>query len=146
MRVEWALNSQSDGPDKASGQSGFDLEGFRRAFAPLAADLGMHWKLTSGARLPRVALFCSQYLHCMADLLYRWRAGELECEIPLIVSNHREVESLAVFYGVPFEHVEITAATRDAAEQRQLEVLSHNEIELVMLARYMRSEEHTSEL
>jgi len=45
------------------------------------------------------ALFCSQYLHCMADLLDRWRSGELECEIPLIVSNHRDVERLAGFYG-----------------------------------------------
>ena len=74
-------------------------------FAPLAAELEMTWKLTSSARKPRVALFCSQYLHCMADLLHRWRTGELACEIPVIVSNHREVENLAAFYGVPFEFV-----------------------------------------
>jgi formyltetrahydrofolate deformylase len=131
MRVEWALNG-------AGGETAFDLEAFQAAFAPLAGELGMRWKLTSSARPPRVALFCSQYLHCMADLLYRWRAGELECEIPLIVSNHREVETLAAFYGIPFEHVPATAETRAKSERRQLELLSQHEIELVVLARYMQ--------
>ncbi len=99
MRVEWELN-------------GFDLEAFKAVFTPIAAELDMTWKLTSSAQRPRVALFCSQYLHCMADLLHRWRTGELVCEIPVIISNHREVERLAAFYGVPFEHVPVTAATK----------------------------------
>jgi formyltetrahydrofolate deformylase len=117
---------------------GFDLESFRAAFAALASELNMTWKLTSSARKPRVALFCSQYLHCMADLLHRWRTGELVCEIPLIVSNHREVANLAAFYGVPFEYVPVTAETRAAAEVRQLKLLERNEIELIILARYMQ--------
>jgi formyltetrahydrofolate deformylase len=133
MRVEWGLAGGSP-----SSSHSFDLKAFEAEFAPLAAELKMRWQLTSSARLPRVALFCSQYLHCMADLLYRWRAGEQECEIPLIVSNHREVESLAAFYGVPFEHVEVTLATRDAAEARQLELLAREGVELVVLARYMQ--------
>ena len=117
---------------------GFDLESFRAAFAALASELNMTWKLTSSARKPRVALFCSQYLHCMADLLHRWRTGELVCEIPLIVSNHRVVANLAAFYGVPFEYVPVTAETRAAAEVRQLKLLERNEIELIILARYMQ--------
>jgi formyltetrahydrofolate deformylase len=125
MRVEFELE-------------GFDLESFRAAFAALASELNMTWKLTSSARKPRVALFCSQYLHCMADLLHRWRTGELVCEIPLIVSNHREVANLAAFYGVPFEYVPVTAETRAAAEVRQLKLLERNEIELIILARYMQ--------
>src|ERR1035437_3323640 len=151
MRVEWALDGPADGPagqppepvsgpeaGAGAGRETFDLEAFKAAFAPLARELGMRWKLTSGARRPRVALFCSQYLHCMADLLYRWRAGELVCEIPLIVSNHRDVEKLAAFYGIPFEHVPVTAATRAGAEARQLELLESKGIELVVLARYMQ--------
>src|SRR5579871_6877990 len=59
MRVEWGLHGA--GGDAA--QSEFDLEGFKNSFAPMAAELGMHWRLTSSARKPRVALFCSQYLH-----------------------------------------------------------------------------------
>jgi formyltetrahydrofolate deformylase len=117
---------------------GFDLDAFRAAFAPLAAELNMRWKLASSARRPRVALFCSQYLHCMADLLHRWRAGELRCEIPLIVSNHRAVENLAAFYGIPFEHTPVTAVTRAEVEARQIELLHQNSIELVVLARYMQ--------
>jgi formyltetrahydrofolate deformylase len=125
MRVEWELD-------------GFNVESFRTAFTPMASELNMRWKLTSSARKPRVALFCSQYLHCMADLLHRWRTGELVCEIPLIISNHQEVANLAAFYGVPFEYVPVTAETRTAAEARQLDLLSQNKVELVILARYMQ--------
>jgi formyltetrahydrofolate deformylase len=130
MRVEFALNG-SDAPP-------FDLDAFRADFSPLAAELNMRWKLTTAARQPRVALFCSQYLHCMADLLHRWRTGELHCEIPVIVSNHRDVERLAAFYGIPFEHVAVTAATRAEAEARQIELIERHRVELVVLARYMQ--------
>jgi formyltetrahydrofolate deformylase len=125
MRVEWELN-------------GFDLAAFKAVFAPMAAELGMTWKLTSSARPPRIALFCSQYLHCMADLLHRWRTGELVCEIPVIVSNHREAENLAAFYGVPFEFMLMTSQTRPEVEAQQLELLARHEVELVVLARYMQ--------
>jgi formyltetrahydrofolate deformylase len=134
MRVEWALNGHTGGETHPA----FDLEGFKAAFAPLAAELGMRWKLSWSARQPRMALFCSQYLHCMADLLHRWRTGELGCEIPVIVSNHHEVEKLAAFYGIPFEYMTVTAATRGEAEARQLELLARHEVELVVLARYMQ--------
>jgi len=132
MRVEWALNGEK------SGSAHFDLSGFEKAFALLASELDMRWKLSASAQPPRVALFCSQYLHCMADLLQRWRSGELDCEIPVIVSNHREVENLAAFYGIPFEHVPVTAATRVSAEAHQLALLERHQVELVVLARYMQ--------
>jgi formyltetrahydrofolate deformylase len=142
MRVEFALNGSADAGGQADGQAEggevFDLEGLRAAFAPLAQELGMRWKLSSSGRRPKVALFCSQYLHCMADLLHRWRTGELLCEIPLIISNHRDVERLAEFYGIRFEHVEVTAARRGEAEARQLELLESAGVELVVLARYMQ--------
>ena len=141
MRVEWGLADGSlsvEGGTGAAGGATFDLDEFKRAFTPMAAELGMNWKLTSSTRRPRMALFCSQYLHCMADLLHRWRTGELACEIPLIVSNHREVEKLAAFYGVPFEHVPLSAETRADGEARQLDLLARNEIELIVLARYMQ--------
>ena len=159
MRVEWGLTvvvkAGTEGTTEHGiglvGESGrdaevttsslsvqFDLPAFERAFAPLAEELEMRWTLTSSAHRPRVALFCSQYLHCMADLLHRWHSGELKCEIPLIVSNHREVEKLAAFYGVPFEHVPVTPGTRADAEARQLELLAANGIDLLVLARYMQ--------
>ena len=133
-----ALQEQSAAPAPQSAEKRFDLEGFKAAFAPLATELGMRWQLSSAGRRTRVALLCSQYLHCMADLLDRWRSGELECEIPFIVSNHRDVERLAEFHGIPFEYVPVTAATRAAAEAQHLELLARHQVELVVLARYMQ--------
>jgi formyltetrahydrofolate deformylase len=142
MRVEWALNGDSEAAGGSAGSAAvpnrFDLDAFRAAFAPLAAELGMRWKLSASSRRPRIALFCSQYLHCMADLLHRWRTGELLCEIPLIVSNHSAVANLAAFYGIPFEHIEVAACSRPPAEQRQIELLEAAGVELVVLARYMQ--------
>ena len=130
--------SGAGGSPAPSAAEDFDLDAFKAAFAPLAAELGMRWRLTSRAERPRVALFCSQYLHCMADLLHRWRTGELRCEIPVIVSNHQAVERLAEFYGIPFEFVEVAPAIRAEAEARQLAILAGKKIDLVVLARYMQ--------
>ena len=149
MRVEWALGEAGTGAPGAERKvagldtqsqpaSLFDLGGFERDFARLAEELEMHWTLTSSARRPRVALFCSQYLHCMADLLERWHMGEFKCDIPVIVSNHRAVEKLAAFYGVPLEYIPVTPATRAEAEARQLELLATHGIDVIVLARYMQ--------
>jgi formyltetrahydrofolate deformylase len=134
MRVEWVMAV----PRKPAGTGVIDLAAFEKEFAGLASDLAMHWTLASSARRPRMALFCSQYLHCMADLLHRWHTGELHCEIPLIISNHHQVEKLAAFYGIHFEHVPVAPATRAAAETRQLELLGEHAIDVVVLARYMQ--------
>jgi formyltetrahydrofolate deformylase len=154
MRVEWGLAAAgaargrerraAAGPADAAtaGESAtaarFDLQAFTQAFAALAEELRMRWTLATAVRRPRVALFCSQYLHCIADLLERWHMGELRCDIPLVISNHRAVEKLAAFYGVRFEHVPVAAATRMDAEARQLELLQSEEVDLVVLARYMQ--------
>jgi formyltetrahydrofolate deformylase len=129
MRIEFALHS--DGLT-------VDLDDLRRSFAPVATELDMHWSLTSCAYRPRVALFCSRYMHCIADLLQRWYTQELHCEIPLIVSNHPDAQMLADFYAIPFEHVPVTPDNRAEAEARQLELLARHGIELVVLARYMQ--------
>ncbi len=133
MRVEFGLGDEA-GTEGAR----FDIEGFKAAFAPLAEELGMRWKLSAGTRRPRMALFCSQYLHCVVDLLQRWRSGELDCEISLIVSNHREVELLAAFYGILFKYVPVTGATRAEAEAEELALLAEHHVDLVVLARYMQ--------
>jgi len=131
MRVEWGL-------DAGDGQKPFDIAAFEQAFARMAADLKMHWALTTSAHRPRVALFCSRYLHCAADLLHRWHERELACQFSVIISNHRDIEPLANFYGVPFAHMPVTAATREEAEALQLALLAEQGVELVVLARYMQ--------
>jgi len=144
MRVEWSLSGAAGteedprAAESSANREVFNLKAFQAAFAPVAAELGMRWQLTSSAARPRVALFCSQYLHCVADLLYRWRAGELDCEIPLMISNHRDVGTLATFYGIPVVYTPMTAATRAQTEARQLELLAQHRIDLVVLARYMQ--------
>ncbi len=138
MRVEWALNSSESKDRENRGGSRFDLAAFKEAFAPLAAELDMRWRIESSQQKPRVALFCSQYLHCVADLLHRWQSRELDCDIPVIVSNHREVERLAAFYDIPFEHVPVSAATRGEAEEQETAILEQHGVELVVLARYMQ--------
>lgn len=125
MRVEWALD-------------GFDLERFTAAFTPLAQSLDMEWRLVSSNRPLRVSIFVSGHLHCLADLLYRHRAGELSCDIRSIIGNHADAADLAAFHGVPFHHLRTTADNRDDVERRQLELLDADGIDLVVMARYMR--------
>jgi len=129
MRLEWALASRS---------TPFDLPAFEGDFGRLAEELRMHWTITSSVRRPRMALFCSQYLHCMNDLLERWHSGELKCDIPVILSNHRDVEKLARYHGLPFEHIPVTPATRVEAEAQQLALLDANGVDVIVLARYMQ--------
>ena len=136
MRVEWGLADK--GPNGRNGGTDFDSERFKADFAKIAEELDMRWKLYAASEVPRVALFCSQYLHCMADLLHRWRTGELDCELPVIVSNHREVENLAAFYNIPFEYIPVTTASRAEAEAHQLRLLENYSVDLVVLARYMQ--------
>src|SRR6185437_539028 len=138
MRVEWALAGGEPLEKSGGTQPAFDLERFKAEFTPIAAELGMRWQLAAGGALPRVALLCSQHLHCMADLLYRWRTGELRCEIPVIISNHRAVEDMAGFYGIPFEFTPVTAGMRAEVEARQLALLAKHGTDLVVLSRYMQ--------
>ena len=119
MRIEWDL-------------ADFDLDAFRAEFLPVAEECGMCWRLALREDRPRVALFASRSLHCLADILHRYQSGEFRCEIPLVVSNHPDAEPLARFYGVEFRHVPA------AHEPEQLELLRAARVDLVVLARYMQ--------
>ena len=127
MRVEWAL-------------ADFDLspEALREQFAPVAERLQMNWRVDYSSVPPKVAIFVSRYLHCLADLLYRHQIGELPCTIPLVVGNHPDAKPLAEFYGIPFYSVPVESGGKAAAEQRQLELLEKHGVGLVVLARYMQ--------
>lgn len=130
MRVEWPLSD--------NGQSHFDIPAFSDAFAPIAKRFHMDSQLFVGGDRPRVAIFVSQHLHCLADLLHRHQMGELECDISLIISNHTAGEPLARFYGIPFHHVPLTVANKEEGETRQFALLDAAGVELIVLARYMQ--------
>jgi formyltetrahydrofolate deformylase len=108
------------------------------------ADLGAvtsadaHLEVRRADHRTRTAVLVSQYDHCLRDLLYRWHAGELHVEIPLVVSNHWDLQPVAASYGVPFVHIPVTAATKPQAEARLVELLAEHDVELVVLARYMQ--------
>jgi len=127
MRVEWDL-------------AGFDLprEDFAHHFAPIAERHHMRWRLELSAQRVRMAIFVSKYDHCLVDLLYRHRSGELNCDIPLVVSNHEDARPAVEFYGIPFHHVPVSAGGKAPAEERQLELLERHTVGLVVLARYMQ--------
>ena len=123
----------------------FDLEGFdvahgafAPAFQPLVDRFGVDYRVEYAADRPRTAIFVSRYEHCLVDLLYRHRTGELRCDIPLIVSNHEDARPLATFHGIPFHCVPVTAETKADAEARVLALLAAHDIELIVLARYMQ--------
>jgi len=109
-----------------------------RALAEVAGRFGMTWQIAWEGARKRVALFVSKYDHCLWDLLLRHRAGELACEIPLIVSNHEDLRPIAAQFGVRFEVFPITKETKKAQEQRELALLREVGVDLVVLARYMQ--------
>jgi len=109
-----------------------------RATREVAERFGMRLRIAYGDQQKRVAIFVSKYTHCLHDLILRQRAGELACEVPLIISNHRELEPIANGYGVRFEYLPNTRETRQEQEGRILELLAQERIDLVVLARYMQ--------
>jgi formyltetrahydrofolate deformylase len=127
MRVEWDL-------------TGFNLspQQFEAEFAETARKFSMQWRLNLSSRRPRIAIFVSKYDHCLTDLLYRFHSGELECEIPLIISNHPDTKRLADFYGVPSHVIEVSKDNKAEAEARQFALLDEHDIDLIVLARYMQ--------
>jgi formyltetrahydrofolate deformylase len=127
MRVEWDL-------------AGFALEPtqFEQAFKAIADKFEMRWQLNLASRKPRIAIFVSKYDHCLTDLLYRHQSGELNCDIPLIISNHPETKRLADFYGIPFHVIAVTKENKAEAEAAQFALLDSHEIDLIVLARYMQ--------
>jgi formyltetrahydrofolate deformylase len=114
----------------------------RQAFADLAAPMQMDWQLHDAAKKPRVMLMVSKIGHCLNDLLFRYKSGLLPVEILAIVSNHTDFYQLAASYNIPFHHLPLAAGAPAEAkrtqEQRILEIVENNQIDLVVLARYMQ--------
>ena len=127
LRAEWVLED-------------FDLDepSFRKQFVPVALQFSMSWKVEYCNKTPVIAIFVSNYLHCLVDLLHRHQTGELKCEIGLITSNHQSATSLAEYYGIPFYYLPVTAEIKPEVEIEQLELLARHSVDLIVLARYMQ--------
>jgi formyltetrahydrofolate deformylase len=115
-----------------------DAEDFERSFAAEVAEpFGMEWQMNYATRRKRVAVLVSRHDHCLAELLWRWRRGELYADIPLVVSNHVDMESEAARFGVHFEHIPVERDAKPAAERALLDLLG-GAYDLIVLARYMQ--------
>lgn len=120
-------------------QAPTDQQQFEAAITPVAERFELDWQLDRVGRPLRTLVLASTAAHCVNDLLFRQRAGQLPVEIPLVLSNHGSLRELAAFYGVPFESQSVTdAASKALFEHRILEAVEEHDIELVVLARYMQ--------
>jgi len=126
-RVEW---------DLADFQ--LPLADFSAKFHSVADKFSMSWRVALASYRPRVAVLVSRYDHCLVDLLYRQRIGELKCEIPLVISNHPDAQRHADFHAIPYHIIPVTKENKREAERRQRELFEHHRIDLIVLARYMQ--------
>lgn len=115
-----------------------DLEAVRRCLLPAVERFGARFRLRNEASHEHVLIMVSQYDHCLLEILYRWQAGELSIEIPVVVSNHETCRPICERYGIPFVHLPVTAATKPAQEARLREIIAEHDIDFVVLARYMQ--------
>lgn len=110
----------------------------KREFAPVAEKFAMQWAVHDLSVKSRVLIMVSKFGHCLNDLLYRYRVGAINMEIPAIVSNHRDFYQLAAARDIPFHYLPVTSATKAKQEERLLEIIESERIDLVVLARYMQ--------
>jgi formyltetrahydrofolate deformylase len=120
-------------------ESHFDLETIKSNFQEnLATPFSMSWSIYQRENKPKMALFVSKYDHCLYDILSRYSTGELNIEIPLIISNHEDLQPIANRFDIPFYHVPFTKDNKAEGEKKQLEILEAYAIDFIVLARYMQ--------
>ena len=126
-RIEWQLQG-----------FGIPRDVLPEAAQALGERLGGEAQLHFSDAFPRVAIFASKQSHCLQDLLWRVQSGELPMQVPLVIANHPDLEPLCASFEVPFVCVSVTRETKADAEQRMLQLLEENEVELAVLAKYMQ--------
>jgi formyltetrahydrofolate deformylase len=125
MRIEWSLENFSIEKTKIN-----------ENFKTLADKFNMHWSLYFRDTLPRMAIFVSRSLHCLHDLLLKYKQKYLNCQIPLIISNHRDAEEIAKNFDIPFFYSKKTPETKIETERKEIDLLKKEDIDVIALARY----------
>src|SRR5437773_6085982 len=115
-----------------------DLTDFSKHFSTIAEKFAMQRRLARSNVRQKMAILVSKYDHCLVDLLYRHKSGELACEIPLVISNHPDNRPIADFYQIPFFEVSVTKENKSDAEQKILGLLKKHDPDFIVLARYMQ--------
>jgi len=114
------------------------VDDVRSFLAPVADEFGGDLTVRAEAAVPRVLIMVSKMDHCLHDLLYRWRTGDLAIAIPIVVSNHADCADLVEGHGIPYAHLPVTAATKQAQEARLVELVDEHAVDFIVLARYMQ--------
>ncbi|GHE22740.1 formyltetrahydrofolate deformylase [Halomonas urumqiensis] len=117
---------------------GMSADELRQAFAPIAEEFDMTWALTDTRKRPRVVLMVSRESHCLVDLLYRWTAGELNCDIAAVVSNHEAMRGLVEWHQIPYYRVPVKAGEKQQAFDEVQRLVDASRADCVVLARYMQ--------
>jgi len=115
-----------------------DLADFTLNLMPIAEAFHMKWRLAQSSHRQRMIIFASKFDHCLVDLLYRHKSGELACEIPLIISNHMDNRAIADFYRIPYAVVPVTKDNKNEAEGQIQGLIDEHKPDFMVLARYMQ--------
>lgn len=127
MRIEWSLDKFSLPRSK-----------IKEKFKPLAEKFSMQWSLHFSSTVEKTALFVSKQTHCLYDLLHKHSQGYLNCQISLIISNHKTAGPVAEHFNIPFYHIPKHTGNKKKAEKKEIALLKENQIDLIILARYMQ--------
>ncbi|ADY73018.1 formyltetrahydrofolate deformylase [Desulfurobacterium thermolithotrophum DSM 11699] len=127
MRIEWDL-------------SNFEIpkEKLPESFQPIAEKFQMDYQIKFSSDIQNVAIFVSKYDHCLYELLYRFKAGELRGNLKFVISNHPDLKPVVEMYGVPFYHFPKSKKNKLEVEEKEIELLKKEKIDLIILARYMQ--------
>lgn len=120
--------------------AGFDIDlaNFSEQFSPIAHKFEMQWRLARSNYRAKMIILVSKYDHCLVDLLYRHKSGELTCDIPLIISNHPDNQPIADFYAIPYITIPVPKDNKRQAEERILSLIEQHNPDFMVLARYMQ--------
>jgi len=117
---------------------GIDMAEFSKYFSPIAERFKMQWSLAQSNYRPKMVILVSKYDHCLVDLLYRHKSGELACDIPLIISNHPDNQPIADFYNIPYVVIPVERENKHQAERNMLDLITQHRFDFLVLARYMQ--------
>ncbi|KGA98758.1 formyltetrahydrofolate deformylase [Alkalihalobacillus alcalophilus ATCC 27647 = CGMCC 1.3604] len=127
MRIEFDLP-----PKKSS------FEKLKEEFIEIAENFYLDWKMSLANQKKKMAIFVSKEDHCLMELLWKWKAGELNVDIPLVISNHTNNQQAVEAYGIPYHYIPVTKDTKQQSEQKAINLIKEANIDFSVLARYMQ--------
>lgn len=114
------------------------IEKVEKAFHTIAQKFQMDWRMETESKRKKMAIFVSKEDHCLLELLWRWRSGEIDVDIPVVISNHPTLQDVVKSYGIDFYHIPITKETKLEKEKETIQLLHEYDIDFIVLARYMQ--------